>query len=213
MVLKLVVFDLDGTLVNSVDAHAESWSFAIRTLGLASIGRSELVNLIGLPGDVIVSKVLGDVGLKHYQKIRWLKDRYFLEQLATGRITLFPDTTLCLRYVRERGFLVGLATSTPNYVLIPLLEHFELLDYFDYTVGGDEVKRGKPNPDIFVKTAERAGVDPKEALVVGDTVYDTAPAMKAGMMSVLVARGGLVNTRNLAANIVVGNLKDLSHIL
>ncbi|MEM4775351.1 MAG: HAD hydrolase-like protein, partial [Sulfolobales archaeon] len=125
MKLKLVVFDLDGTLIDSVDAHAEGWSFAIERLGLARIGREKLVDLIGLPGSDIVKEVLGEAGLRYYPSIRWLKDQHFLGQLAEGRVRLFPDVKPCLNYLRERGYALGLATSTPNHVLIPLLERLE----------------------------------------------------------------------------------------
>ncbi|MEM0351835.1 MAG: HAD family hydrolase [Sulfolobales archaeon] len=213
MSLKLIVFDLDGTLIDSVDAHAEGWSFAITHLGLAHVGREELVDLIGLPGSEIVKEVLGEAGLRQYPSIRWLKDRHFLNQVAVGRVRLFPDVMPCLNYLRERGYALGLATSTPNYILVPLLERLELLDYFDYTVGGDEVRRGKPNPDIFIRVVEKAGVRPSDTAVVGDTVYDTVPARSAGMFSILVARKREVRARNFDADVVIKNLLDLRLLL
>ncbi|MEM1931210.1 MAG: HAD family hydrolase [Sulfolobales archaeon] len=212
MKLKLVVFDLDGTLIDSVDAHAEGWSFAIERLGLARIGREKLVDLIGLPGSDIVKEVLGEAGLRYYPSIRWLKDQHFLGQLAEGRVRLFPDVKPCLNYLRERGYALGLATSTPNHVLIPLLERLELLEYFDYTVGGDEVRKGKPNPDIFIRIVEKAGVRPSDAVVIGDTVYDTVPARSAGMFSILIARRS-VKARGLDADVVIKNLLDLRLLL
>ncbi|MEM1622979.1 MAG: HAD family hydrolase [Sulfolobales archaeon] len=212
MKLKLVVFDLDGTLIDSVDAHAEGWSFAIERLGLARIGREKLVDLIGLPGSDIVKEVLGETGLRYYPSIRWLKDQHFLGQLAEGRVRLFPDVKPCLNYLRERGYALGLATSTPNHVLIPLLERLELLEYFDYTVGGDEVRKGKPNPDIFIRIVEKAGVRPGDAVVIGDTVYDTVPARSAGMFSILIARRS-VKARGLDADVVIKNLLDLRLLL
>lgn len=213
MAFRLVVFDLDGTLIDSVEAHAEGWSYAINRLGLAEVGVGELVDLIGLPGDAIVRAVLGEEGLRHYPSIRWLKDRHFLDQVVSGRVRLFPDVLPCFNYLRSRGYALGLATSTPNYVLIPLLERLGLLDRFDYTVGGDEVVRGKPSPDIFVRAAEKAGVRPREVVVVGDTVYDTSPAKSAGMASVLVVRRKTVRVRGLEADLVVSSLTDLSYSL
>ncbi len=213
MGLKLVVFDLDGTLVDSVDTHAEGWSFAVRRLGLGHVDRGELVDLIGLPGGDIVKEILGEFGLRHYSSIRWLKDRHFLDQIADGKVRLFPDAKPCLNYLRERGYALGLATSTPNYVLIPLLERLELLDYFDYTVGGDEVRRGKPSPDIFIKVLEKAGVEPRDTVVIGDTVYDTVPARSAGMFSVLIARRNKLRAPNIGADVVIKNLLDLKLLL
>ncbi|MCX8184956.1 MAG: HAD family hydrolase [Sulfolobales archaeon] len=213
MTLKLVVFDLDGTLVDSVDTHAEGWSFAIEYLGVARVDKSRLISLIGLPGDSIVRATVGEEGLKYYDRIRRLKDRHFLNQLASGRVSLFPDTLPCLKHLKKRNYVLGLASSSPNRVLLPLLEQLELLDYFNYIVSGDEVVRGKPDPEIFIRVARKAGVENRETIVVGDTEYDTAPARSAGMKSVLVARGRTVRVSNLNADVVVTTLADLTVIL
>lgn len=213
MAVRLVVFDLDGTLVDTIDIHSEGWSFAVELLGLARVDRSAFTNLIGLPGDAIVRAAIGNQGLKHYERIRWIKDRHFLKQLASGRVSPFPDVLPCLSYLKKRGYAIGLASSSPNYVLLPLLEKLELLNYFNYVVGGDEVVRGKPDPEIFIKVARKAGVENCETVVVGDTVYDTAPAKAAGMRSVLIARNRVVGASSVSADVVITTLKDLTSIL
>ncbi|MEM4775352.1 MAG: HAD-IA family hydrolase, partial [Sulfolobales archaeon] len=81
-----------------------------------------------------------------------------------------------------------------------------------YTVGGDEVRKGKPNPDIFIRIVEKAGVRPSDAVVIGDTVYDTVPARSAGMFSILIARRS-VKARGLDADVVIKNLLDLRLLL
>ena len=213
MGLRLVVFDLDGTLVDSIEAHAEGWAFAIGALGLAKVNAESIVDLIGLPGDAIVKSILGEPGLTHYPRIRRLKDRHFLRQVAVGRVRPYPDTIWCLDHLRRGGYLLGIATSTPNYILLPVLERLEMLDYFDYTVGGDEVSRGKPNPDIFLRVLEKASVRPEEAVVVGDTVYDAEPARRIGMVSVLVTRGRSVRVDSSPASLVIRDLAELCDLL
>ncbi len=213
MAIRLVVFDLDGTLIDSVRAHAEGWAFAVKSLGLADVDAGEVADLIGLPGDVIVGRIAGEEGLRYYASIRRLKDKHFLSQVVNGGVRPFPDAIPCLSYLKGRGYLLGLASSTPNYMLIPVLERLGLLDFFDYTVGGDEVLRGKPDPDIFVRVAEKARVGLREVAVVGDTEYDTVPARSVGMLSVLVARGRRVRARGLVADVVVSSLADLRFLL
>jgi phosphoglycolate phosphatase len=213
LVFRLVVFDLDGTLIDSVKVHAEGWSYAFNVLGLADVGADDLESLIGLPGSAIVEKVLGQAGLAYYREIRWLKDRHLLNHTVKNSVRLFPDALPCLQYLRRMGYRLGIATSTPNYILIPLLEKLGIIDFFDITVGGDEVLRGKPEPDIFLRAAEKAGLPPREVVVVGDTTYDTVPARKAGMLSVLVARSRPIRVDELVADVVVTSLNDLSAFL
>lgn len=213
MIFKLVVFDLDGTLIDSVKVHAEGWAYAFNVLGLANVKAKALEDLIGLPGGTIVERILGQAGLEHYQKIRWLKDRHFLKYVMGNSVRLFPDVIQCFQYLRRRNYLLGIATSTPNYILIPLLEKLSIIEYFDIVVGGDEVSRGKPEPDIFLRAAEKAGLSPREVVVVGDTIYDTIPARKVGMFSVLIARNKNLRLSEVVADAVITDLNDLSAFL
>ena len=84
--------------------------------------------------------------------------------------------------------MLGLASSTPNYLLIHILEIFGIIDYFDAVVGGDEVEYGKPHPEIFLRTFSKLGVNPNEGAVVGDTLYDVIPANKIGAFSIHLQR-------------------------
>ena len=210
---RLVVFDLDGTLADTVEVHAEGWAYAFAKLGLGSVSPREIARLVGLPGDSIVREVLGEQALRYYGRIRWLKDRHFMRKVAEGSVRLYRDVPEALVYLRSRGYLVGLATSTPNYILIPLLERLGILEAFDVTVGGDEVLRGKPNPEIFLRAAAKASVEPRETVVVGDTEYDSAAARSAGMLPVLVDREGRRSPSRSSADIAIRSLTDLSLLL
>lgn len=210
---KLVVFDLDGTLVDTVEVHAEGWVYAFAKLGFGSFNPRDLVRLIGLPGDLIVREVLGESALRCYSRIRWLKDRHFLRKVAEGSVRLYLDVPETLSYLRSRGYLVGLATSTPSYILLPLLEYLKILEDFDITVGGDEVLRGKPDPEIFLKAAAKASVEPQETVVVGDTEYDSVAAKRAGMLSVLIDREDRGDPPRKSADFIIRSLTDLSLLL
>ncbi len=130
--------------------------------------------------------LLGNSGLRKYSLIRRLKNKIFFLEIKEGNVDLYPCVLELLTYLKSRGNLLGLASSTPNYLLIQILEIFDIINYFDVIVGGDEVKSGKPNPDIFIKAFSKLGVNPREGAVVGDTKYDVVPANRIGAFSILV---------------------------
>jgi HAD superfamily hydrolase (TIGR01509 family) len=184
--LKAVVFDLDGTLFDSVDAHIESWIIAFRLAGFGNIPYEIVKPLVGLSGKDIVKKILGSEGMGRYSKIRWFKDRVFWQMVKEGKAGLYPGVKKLLKLLRHRGYRLAIASSTPNHMLLPITDALEITNYFNVLVGGDEVKRGKPEPDIFIKAFSRLGVNPPEGIIVGDTAYDILPAKKIGALAVLV---------------------------
>ena len=184
--IKAFVFDLDGTLIDSVDAHVTTWVKAFKVAMDVSVSEDQVYPLIGMSGRDIVRKVLGEVSELEYAKIRWVKDRAFMKELKEGRVTLFPGVTQALRMIKMKGYLIGMASSTPNRLLLHIMDYLGITNFFDAITGGDEVRRGKPDPEIFLKAIRKLGVAPSEAVVVGDTAYDACPAHRIGATPVLV---------------------------
>ncbi|RLG77341.1 MAG: hypothetical protein DRO14_02470 [Thermoprotei archaeon] len=186
MRLRAFIFDLDGTLIDSVEAHVKSWITSFEYVGYSNVSEDNVRKLIGLSGMDIVKILLGDDGLRMYSLIRRVKNKVFFREIREGNVELYPCAPELLAYLKSRGKLLGLASSTPNYLLIQILEIFNIMDYFDVIVGGDEVRNGKPHPDIFIRAFSKLGVDPREGSVVGDTYYDIMPANRIGAFSILV---------------------------
>ncbi len=184
--VKAFIFDLDGTLIDSVDAHVTTWVKAFKVAVGISVDEVEVRSLIGMSGRDIVRKILGKVSESEYAKIRWVKDRAFMKELKGGRVTLFPGVTQALRMLKKGGYLIGMASSTPNRLLLHIMDYLGITGFFDAITGGDEVRRGKPDPEIFLKAMRKLGVGPEETVVVGDTVYDACPAHRVGALPVLV---------------------------
>ncbi len=184
--VKAFIFDLDGTLIDSVDAHVTTWVKAFKVAIGISVDEEEVRSLIGMSGRDIVRRILGKVSESEYAKIRWVKDRAFMKELKEGRVTLFPGVTQALRILKKGGYLIGMASSTPNRLLLHIMDYLGITGFFDAITGGDEVRRGKPDPEIFLRAMKKLGVGPEETVVVGDTVYDACPAHRVGALPVLV---------------------------
>jgi HAD superfamily hydrolase (TIGR01509 family) len=199
--VKAFIFDLDGTLIDSVDAHVTTWVKAFKVVVGISVDEGEVYPLIGMSGRDIVRKILGKVSESEYAKIRWVKDRAFMKELKGGRVTLFPGVTQALRILKKEGYLIGMASSTPNRLLLHIIDYLGITDFFDAVTGGDEVRRGKPDPEIFLRAMKKLGVVPEETVVVGDTAYDVCPAHRIGAIPVLV------NTSRMPDGIVVATFR------
>ena len=184
--VKAFIFDLDGTLIDSVDAHIRSWIIALNYLGIKDVDEEDLRPLIGLSGKDIMIKLFGTNIMSKFHRIRWLKDRAFLRELREGRIRLYPGVMKLLQLLKRLGLRVAIASSTPNYMLIHILDFLGIAQYIDVFTCGDEVVKGKPNPEIFIRTVNKLHLRPKDVVIVGDTVFDVKPANGINSISVLV---------------------------
>jgi len=207
--VKTVIFDLDGTLVDSNEAHAISWVQAYKLVGYGEVPVETVLRYIGIRGDLITEKVLGREALKDYKRIRFYKDKVFLKLLREGYVTLFPEVYNVLKVLKSYGVKLCVATSTSIPLLITMLEYFNIMKYFDVLVAGEEVRRSKPEPDLYLEALKRAETDGKEALIVGDSEYDVIPAKAIGATTVLVLRDNQKKELSVNPDYVVKDLIDL----
>jgi HAD superfamily hydrolase (TIGR01509 family) len=207
--VKTVIFDLDGTLVDSNEAHAISWVQAYKLVGYGEVSVETVLRYIGIRGDLITEKVLGREALKDYKRIRFYKDKVFLKLLREGYVTLFPEVYNVLKVLKSYGVKLCVATSTSIPLLITMLEYFNIMKYFDVLVAGEEVRRSKPEPDLYLEALKRAETDGKEALIVGDSEYDVIPAKAVGATTVLVMRDNQKKELSVNPDYVVKDLIDL----
>jgi beta-phosphoglucomutase len=187
MPIKAIVFDLDGTLINSTRLHARSWIKSFEHHGFRDVDEGYVEMLVGLPGVEIVRLVLGEAGLRIYGSIRKLKNEIYLNYI--DELNVYPGVYEVLNTLIDMGLKLGIASSTPSQVLDRVLDFLNLKAFFNVVVPGDAVLKGKPNPEIYLKAFSSLGVDPKSGVVVGDTVYDIIPARIINAYSILVTHG------------------------
>ncbi|WP_428488037.1 HAD family hydrolase [Rhodopila sp.] len=189
-VIKAAIFDVDGTLVDSVDQHAKSWEEAFRDFGHV-IPFADVRSQIGKGGDQLMPVFLtpaeldatGDALDKQRSSI--MKERY----LAT--IKAFPDVRALFQRLRDDGVQVVLASSAKSDELKIYKRLADIDDLVDAETSSDDAEKSKPHPDIFEAALARLpGIDPSEAVVVGDTPYDAEAAAKVGLATIGILTGG-----------------------
>ena len=188
--LKAVIFDVDGTLVDSVDLHASAWQDAFAEIG-HQISHGELRGQIGKGGDQLLPVFLSPDEVEEKGEALEKRRGDILKQRYLGRITAFPDVRALFERIRADGTRIVLASSAKSDELATYKKLADIEDLVDAETSSDDAEKSKPHPDIFqAALATIPGLAAADALVIGDTPYDAEAAAKAGIRSVGVLCGG-----------------------
>ena len=190
MAMRALIFDLDGTLVDTVYGHVFAWQRALAEAGLAIDGW-KVHRRIGMSGGLFARAVAREAGRPlSDDEAKRIQDRHgeLFRSLLPERRPL-PGAVELLRDLRARGVVYGIATSGRH----PEIDlSLEVLGVPEGTVVIDrgDVLRAKPEPDLFLKCQQELGVAATDCYVVGDAVWDLLAAKRAGMLSVGLLSGG-----------------------
>ena len=186
---KAAIFDLDCTLLDSVDLHALAWREALREFG-HDVSFEKVRGQIGKGGDKLIPVFLSaDDQRDHGKELEeWRGNRFKTEYLPLVRpFSAVPDL---LRRVRGAGVRIAVASSAKKDEVDEYLDIARVVDLVDLTTSSDDVDESKPAPDIFKIVLKKLKIDGADAVAIGDTPYDAEAAGKAGVRTVGVLCGG-----------------------
>ena len=187
--LRAVILDVDGTLVDSNEAHAHAWIEALRTHGYDTTF-GVVRRLIGMGGDKVVQMVTGlEDDHPTARQITATRQRIFAKQYL-ARIRPFPNSHALLSRMRADGLRLIVASSAQRAELSALLESTQFLDLIEDVVSAADVDRSKPAPDLVGAALEVLGLLAWQALMLGDTPYDIEAARQAGVATIALRSGG-----------------------
>lgn len=204
-----VIFDIDGTLVDSNRAHAESWAETLASFGY-SVSADEVQPLIGMGGDKLLPKLIGvdiesDEGKKYSEHRTELFFRKYLP-----RVRAFHGARALAERLAADGFRLVTASSASDEELEKLLDVAGIGDLLTDTTSSDDAERSKPDPDIVHAAARRSGLPAADLVMIGDTPYDVEASLRAGVRIVAVRSGGW-NDESLAGATAIYD--DVSQLL
>jgi HAD superfamily hydrolase (TIGR01509 family) len=187
--LKGVIFDIDGTLVDSNDAHAQSWVDTFAEAGY-EVPFEVVRPLIGMGADKLLPKT---IGIRHDseqgKKLIKRRSEVFREKYLPN-LRPFPGARTLVLRVREDGLKAIVATSAKDEELKGLLKAATVEDLMEEKATASDAKKSKPDPDIVEAALEESGVFPDNAVMIGDTPYDVEAASRAGVRIIAFRSGG-----------------------
>jgi HAD superfamily hydrolase (TIGR01509 family) len=204
-----VILDVDGTLVDSNDAHARAWVDAFAAEGI-TVAFDRIRRAIGMGSDKLMPAVAGiDKDSPEGRRISERRARIFKERELPG-IRAFPGVHALAERLVDDGYVLSVASSAKDDELRPLLERAGVLDLVAANASSDDAERSKPDPDIVVAALKAAGVDASRAIMIGDTPYDVAAAGRAGVRIIGLECGGW---RSEELNGAIAVYADPAHLL
>lgn len=185
MVRKGVVFDVDGTLVDTNYLHTVAWWRALLEVG-ELVPMSEIHRVVGMTSEPLVEALIGSPRPAVIEG----HSRHFDE--LSPQVEAFPQAGTLLDAVHHRGATVVLATSAKEKDVADLVAAIGASEgCIDHVVHSGHVRHGKPGPDLFQAALEVAGLERDRTLVVGDTVWDVEAASRCGLACLAVLTGGI----------------------
>jgi len=188
--LKAVIFDIDGTLVDSVDLHARAWQEAFAHFG-KQVEFERVRYQIGKGGDQLMPVFFTREELDEFgeEMEEWRGEHY--KRVYLPRVRAFPRVRELFERIRADGLRIALASSAKKDELSEYKRIADIEDLIEDETSADDAERSKPHPDIFeAALAQLKGVRAEEAVVVGDTPYDAEAAGKAELRTVGLLCGG-----------------------
>lgn len=190
---RLVMFDLDGTLVDSVPDLAAAVDKALICMGRAPAGLEQVRHWVGNGARVLVRRALAG-GIEHEGVSEEDTERalaLFMDAYADSHALteVYPGVVDTLKWLKKQGVELALITNKPERFVAPLLDEMGLGKFFRWIVGGDTLPQQKPDPAALLFVMKAAGVAPGEALFVGDSRNDVLAAKAAGVRSVGLTYG------------------------
>ena len=186
---RAAIFDIDGTLVDSVDLHASAWQDAFAKFG-HHVTFEQARSQIGKGGDQLLPVFLSEAEQQDHGEAMetWRGERFREHYLPMVRpFSAVPDL---LARVRAAGLKVAVASSAKQNELEKYLQIAGIAQLVDVQTSSEDAEKSKPSPDIFQVALKKLGIDATDAVAIGDTPYDAQAAGKAGMRTIGMLCGG-----------------------
>ena len=214
MTTTTIVFDLDGTLIDTAPDLVESLNHTIAARDLAPVSYEDLTHLVGQGARVMIQRAFALRGAPIAEdEIPPLLDRFISHYEAgmPGKSQPYPGLVNALERLKAAGYILAVCTNKMERLALPLLERLQLSGYFATIAGGDTFAFRKPDPAHILATVERAGGEASKVLMIGDSINDILAARNGNIPSIAVPFGySDVPVEELGASRIIGHFDELT---
>ncbi len=188
--VEAIIFDIDGTLIDSVDLHAKAWQDTFEHFGL-DLPFARIRHEIGKGGDQLLPDLLPkEVVDSRGEELKDYRSEHFKSHYLS-KIRAFPQVRELFERIRGDGKKIALASSAKKDEIAIYKKLAKIDDLIDAETSADDADKSKPHPDIFEATLEQLGeIEPAKVVVIGDTPHDAVAAAKARLRTIGVLCGG-----------------------
>lgn len=183
--IKLVIFDLDGTLVDAYAAISNSFNYVMRRLGLKTQSASLIRSLVGWGDADLLKPYVSKADLEY--ALNLYRDHHKTSLLKHAH--LYPYARGLLRRLKAKGYKLAVASNRPSKFSHILLKHLEIKGFFDYVLCADQAGRAKPHPEMLNRIVKRFTFKKSQVLYVGDMVIDAQAGKRAKINTIIVTSG------------------------
>ena len=180
------IFDMDGTLVDNMYFHAEAWGKMLAENGVVINAHDYLVKTAGKTNREILPTIFGDISDERIDELGTRKETLYQELFLPHRKAINGAIGF-LEEAQNLGVKMAVATAAPIVNVEFILDGLDLRRFFQAVTTAADITNGKPDPEIFLRSAEKLGVEPKNCLVFEDAVVGFEAANRAGMRSIGIA--------------------------
>lgn len=182
--IKAVIFDMDGVLVDSEPVYQEATINVLDSLNIKAT-KEDLLKLAG-GSSLHFNKFIQDVsdGSISCEDFNKICDQYYLDNPVKYEEIMFPHVRETLDYLKDKGYILALASSSKEYEIENVLKRCDLKDYFKLIISGEVFKESKPNPEIYLTCIEKLNLEAFECVAVEDSEYGIEAAKKAGLICI-----------------------------
>jgi phosphoglycolate phosphatase len=211
--VKGFIFDIDGTIMDSHDGHYHAWDRTTRAHG-ATYTKEQIVKHFGKTTAQIAIELLHLTDPTIIENVSREKASYFLEEIPS--LKLFDGVIDVFKKVKKNGARLCLASSNEKNVIEKIIQDFKLGPLVDAFVSLDDITKGKPDPEMILKSAQKLALDPRECVMIGDTNYDIQAGQRAGCGTTVAVLTGVFTREQLETqkpSLILPHVKDLLQYL